>query len=268
MIIHLLATDVSVFELVDRLPPGNEVGAVVYPANRLGRDKIGHLVDETEKRGLSAFEHTIGTPLPSPPDADIAISWLYSQIIDPADIGRYRLGIMNFHGGRLPEYRGAHVLQWAIINGEREIGATWHGLEAAVDCGPVWAEGSFTIGESEGATEIRTRMIESGAELFTEAWQRIVSGSPPLRWIDADSGRIWPSRTSRDSVITDDMDSRTIRNLVRALQGPWPPATLERDGASIEITAVSDTPTTGSIAFRASDGETIHLIPAEFGRSA
>ena len=93
------------------------------------------------------------------------------------------------HGGYIPDYRGANVLNWAVANGEPSLGVTWHGLIEAVDAGPIYAESSVSIGPENTAWDVRGAMLREGARQFPEAWRWFVA-SDPLRWSDLADGSI------------------------------------------------------------------------------
>jgi methionyl-tRNA formyltransferase len=46
----------------------------------------------------------------------------FDSILDACIVENSKIRILNVHGGKLPDYRGANVLNWAIIRGEEEIG--------------------------------------------------------------------------------------------------------------------------------------------------
>lgn len=52
---------------------------------------------------------------------NICLSANYTGIIDKSTIELFPLGILNAHGGDLPNYRGNACQAWAIINGENNI---------------------------------------------------------------------------------------------------------------------------------------------------
>src|SRR5689334_21238254 len=57
--------------------------------------------------------------------ADVHLSIAYDQIFGPALRSTARW-FLNVHAGKLPQYRGRNVINWALINGEPEIGLTVH----------------------------------------------------------------------------------------------------------------------------------------------
>ena len=48
-----------------------------------------------------------------------------------------RLGTFNLHASLLPQYRGAAPINWAIINGDKETGATTFFLTHEIDTGKI-----------------------------------------------------------------------------------------------------------------------------------
>ena len=46
-------------------------------------------------------------------------------------------GTINLHGSLLPNYRGAAPINWAVINGEKETGATTFFIEKEIDTGKI-----------------------------------------------------------------------------------------------------------------------------------
>lgn len=88
------------------------------------------------------FAKRTGIPvvaLSSVPDlhADLGISVRFNKIIQDAAISSFRFGIVNTHGGILPEYRGSYCNINAIINNESEYGVTLHYLQSGVDDGDI-----------------------------------------------------------------------------------------------------------------------------------
>ncbi len=71
--------------------------------------------------------------------ADLGLSVRYNRIIRQNVIDSFSYGIVNTHGGILPEYRGSYCNINAILNGEKEYGVTLHYIDAGVDEGDIVA---------------------------------------------------------------------------------------------------------------------------------
>lgn len=239
------------------LEPSHEASAVVIPSNRGASGKVAAV---RAKAPVQVVEHPRGERLPDNiPAADAVLSWLYSQLIAPEDLERYARGGLNMHGGRLPDYRGASVLQWAIINGEERMGVTWHTIAAQVDAGAILAESQIPIPADATAADMRAIMIEEGLRLFPEAWRRFTTEAAPVRRIDPAEGRVWPQRKPSDGRIEEGWPERQVRDMVRALCPPWPPASIEQDGIIYNVRAVHAAPGNQRLAYRSAEGTILYL---------
>ena len=59
-------------------------------------------------------------------------------IINKKIIDRYRLGILNFHPGLLPNYRGCSAPEWQIVEGNK-VYSTCHLIDEGIDTGDIVA---------------------------------------------------------------------------------------------------------------------------------
>jgi methionyl-tRNA formyltransferase len=167
-------------------------------------------------------------------EPDLLLVWHYSMVLPPVVLQTPRLGSVNVHPGLLPEYRGAHVLQWAIVNGERETGVTLHYLDEGIDTGPVIAEQRVPITEDDDAASLAAALQDAGLELMRRHWHAMSSGSAKAS-PQPGGGRYWPLRTPADGVIDWTQPAVRIRDLVRALVPPWPGATFRLDGDEVVV---------------------------------
>ncbi len=87
-----------------------------------------------------------------------------------------QFGTFNLHASLLPQYRGAAPINWAIINGEKETGATTFFIDEKIDTGKIILQEKMPIGENETAGELHDRLMISGAELVVETLDKIASG--------------------------------------------------------------------------------------------
>lgn len=258
MNIHLYTTDVTGLDLLKQMPAEFHVSTVLVPRNRLDSPKLKTLVAEcslpvvVHERGAREFESAIEP-------ADMLICWMYSQIISRDLLATYQMGGLNMHGGSLPEYRGANVLNWAIANGAEELGVTWHAMVDEVDAGGIFSEGLVKVLPEDTAITMRQKQIEEGKRLFPLALQRFVSGVGPTRVPDLNSGVVWPSRRPCDSRIGSNWSLSRISNLIRAQIGPWPKATIWDGTEWKPVSSVSHAPTENSIPYELDTGDFVYL---------
>ena len=111
---------------------------------------------------------------------ELGLSVAYDQIFRPMLLEAAPLGFLNLHAGMLPFYRGRNVINWALINGEREIGVTVHFLDQGVDTGDILLQRSC---RSPGPTPMATCFAESSKWL--QRWS-------PRRWT------WWPAEPTSD----------------------------------------------------------------------
>ena len=68
---------------------------------------------------------------------DFVFSFYFRSMIGANLLNAARLGALNIHGSMLPRYRGRAPVNWAILHGERETGATLHYMNARADAGDI-----------------------------------------------------------------------------------------------------------------------------------
>ncbi len=208
---------------------GARVAAAVVPGNRTGPD-VDVVRALAERHGIAVwvqpprasiqpFEARLREAAP-----DLILVCSYTMLLPDAVLRVPRLGAVNVHGGLLPQYRGPHVTQWAIINGERETGVTLHYMDGGFDTGPIIAQRSVAIAPDADAVTVRDHLIEAATALLSAWWQPIIDGSAPRVPQDERLARYWPRRGPADGAIDWSAPAESIVNLVRALVAPWPGA--------------------------------------------
>ena len=70
-------------------------------------------------------------------EADIFVSMSFDQIMKSKLYSLPTLGSINCHAGKLPLYRGRNILNWVLINDEKEFGITVHYIDDGVDTGDI-----------------------------------------------------------------------------------------------------------------------------------
>ena len=258
MQLHIFTTDATALKLIDLLPAEDQVSCIIVPSNRLDSKKVKKIRKDAHRLGILVEEQTLNLPIYLPP-ANMAISWLYSQIIDLKDLKRYPNGILNMHGGKIPQYRGASVLHWAIINGEQEMGITWHEIIEKVDAGPIWKESTIPIPVNASSNNMRIAMIKEGLNTFSDAWMKFKSKNSQPRIPDISSYKIWPQRKPEDGYIMENWSEQQVRNYVRALCDPWPPAFVIYKGKKRYIEEIFEISGYNRIPYKTAENKIIYL---------
>jgi methionyl-tRNA formyltransferase len=91
------------------------------------------------------------------------------------------LGTFNLHASLLPQYRGAAPINWAIINGEKETGATTFFLQQQIDTGKIIFQNKIAIRDDETAGELHDELMLKGAELVLKTAQAIEQNNYTLQ---------------------------------------------------------------------------------------
>lgn len=103
---------------------------------------------------------------------DLGLS-LAAPILKPALFEVPRLGTLNIHKGRLPDYRGMPPAFWEMWDGAADVGVTVHRVEAGLDTGAILLEDRVPIERFSTPGGLRARLDERGAELMAEAVGRM-----------------------------------------------------------------------------------------------
>lgn len=85
-------------------------------------------------------------------------------------------GTINLHGSLLPNYRGAAPINWAVINGEKETGATTFFIEKEIDTGKIIDHVTIPIGETDTAGDVHDELMVKGATLLANTVKAIFDG--------------------------------------------------------------------------------------------
>ena len=78
-----------------------------------------------------------------------------------------RLGTFNLHASLLPQYRGAAPINWAVMNGDSETGATTFMLQHEIDTGNIILQERISIADDENVGSVHDRLMMMGANLVT-----------------------------------------------------------------------------------------------------
>ena len=87
-----------------------------------------------------------------------------------------KYGTFNLHASLLPQYRGAAPINWAIINGDKETGATTFFLTHEIDTGKIIQQEKITIAETDNAGIVHDRLMEMGAKLVKKTVDMLIDG--------------------------------------------------------------------------------------------
>lgn len=152
---------------------------------------------------------------------DLIVVAAYGQILPPAILELPRFACVNVHTSLLPKYRGAAPIQWALLNGETETGATLMKMDAGLDTGAILAQEITAISPQDNAQTLQDRLAKLGAELLVKTIPDYVAGRITPRPQPAESASHARKLAKEDGHLDWKQPARALWNRVRALN-PWP----------------------------------------------
>jgi len=106
---------------------------------------------------------------------DLGIS-LAAPILKPSVFALPRLGTLNLHKGKVPDFRGMPPAFWELWRDEKEVGCTVHKVEAGLDTGAVVLESSIPVRPHSTLRGLQYTLDELGVRLMTEAARAVLEG--------------------------------------------------------------------------------------------
>lgn len=215
----------------------NVVGVITMPDKPAGR---GHKIQFSP---VKEYALSKGLPLLQPEklkdetflsdlkewNADLQIVVAF-RMLPEAVWNMPRFGTFNLHASLLPQYRGAAPINWAVINGDNETGATTFFLTHEIDTGKIIMQKRIPITDNDNAGTIHDKLMILGASMVTETVDAILEDK--ISPIDQDSIdtneplKPAPKIFKETCRIDWNKDAKEIFNFVRGLS-PYPAAWFE-----------------------------------------
>jgi methionyl-tRNA formyltransferase len=158
---------------------------------------------------------------------DFVFSFYYRRMLPPELLAAARRGAFNLHGSLLPKYRGRAPVNWAVLKGETETGATLHEMIAKPDAGRIVDQEPVPIGPDETAAEVMAKVAAAAERVLKRSIGKLVAGTAQLKPQDLARGSYFGGRRPEDGRIDWSSSALEIHNLVRAVAPPYPGAFTE-----------------------------------------
>lgn len=165
--------------------------------------------------------------------ADLMIVAAYGLILPQAILDLPKHGCLNVHASLLPRWRGAAPIQAAILAGDEETGISLMEMTAGLDSGPVFAQQSVRIGDTESAGELLERLALLGGEMLCEQLQDILDGKLKAEPQDENSVTYAGKIRKSDAAMNWRKSATELLREVRAYK-PVPGAFFDLDGEQIK----------------------------------
>lgn len=166
---------------------------------------------------------------------DFFFSFYYRLMLKRELLAIPKSGALNMHGSLLPKYRGRVPVNWAIIHGETETGATLHYMTEKPDNGDIVAQQAVPILSDDTAHEVFQKVTVAAEMALNDVLPALLAGTAPRIKQDLSQGGYFGGRKPEDGVIDWSKSAQEVHNLVRAVAPPYPGATTALLGKPMRI---------------------------------
>ncbi len=235
-----------------------------------------------------AQQHGIETITPADPNTneiidrvhafapDFIFSFYYRSMLRAPLLAIPKFGALNMHGSLLPKYRGRVPVNWAVIRGEKETGATLHYMVEKPDAGDIVSQRAVSIGPDETAFDVFAKVTDAATAVLDAALPALMRGEYLGTPQNLSQGNYFGGRKPEDGRIDWNRPAVEIHNLVRGVAPPYPGAFFYLHGKRIKLLGTKhvsekliDTGSTGIIALGGKlhavcgDGDQLELLHIE-----
>jgi len=185
--------------------------SVLGKANKMGLNVV------MPKRITSESIQTIKDIQP-----DLILSVYYRNIFPKELIAIPKIGCVNIHPAKLPDYRGPVPTAWAIQNGENTFGITIHYIDEGIDTGDILVQNEYPIEDDDTGYSLYVKAMSLGTEMIKENLVDIIAQKltpVPQKGIGSYYGKKNGKYTINWGEKTED-----IRNRIRVHAKPYNPA--------------------------------------------
>lgn len=155
---------------------------------------------------------------------DIIFSFYYRNMLSDEILSLAPKGGFNLHGSLLPRYRGRAPINWALVNGETETGATLHKMVKRPDAGDIVGQHKVAISQQDTALTLHKKVLEAAQVVLKEQLPKLKDGTASLTEQNEADASYFGRRTAADGEIQWQKSAHEINNLVRAVTEPYPGA--------------------------------------------
>lgn len=194
---------------------------------------VPSLIDYCKKQRIPySLENISKSQLPFTPD--IIISVYYRYLISNDVIMKCNKKIINLHPSLLPKYRGCSSLTWAMINGEKDCGFTYHYIDTNIDTGNILLQEKVKIEDFDTQETLYNRVMFLALKKFTKAIELVSAGYEGIQQVGQVS--MYKRACPYNGEISDSWSDDKIDRFIRAMiYPPYPKATYKgRDINSLE----------------------------------
>ncbi len=161
---------------------------------------------------------------------DYIFSFYFRRMLPAPVLAAARIAALNMHGSLLPKYRGRVPVNWAVLHGEEQTGASLHVMETRPDAGDIVAQQAVPILPDDTAKDVFDKVTVAAEIALWDVLPQLLQGIVPCRSNDLAQGSYFGGRKPEDGCIDWQQPARAIYNLMRAVAPPYPGAFFNRNG--------------------------------------
>jgi methionyl-tRNA formyltransferase len=136
----------------------------------------------------------------------------------------------NMHGSLLPQFRGRAPVNWAVLHGATETGATLHEMTVKPDAGAIVHQTAVPILPDDTAFEVFGKVTVAAEQTLWRILPRLLAGAAPRSVNDLRQGGYFGGRKPEDGRIDWSQPAQQVYNLHRAVAPPYPGAFTDIGG--------------------------------------
>ena len=206
---------------------------------------------------------------------ELLFSFYYRAMLPTALLDGVGGRAYNMHGSLLPHYRGRVPVNWAIVHGERQTGATLHEMVAKPDAGRLVDQLAVPILPNDTAVEVFRKVTTAAEIVLDRSVPALLDGTARLTVQNLASGSYYGGRKPEDGRIDWRWPGAQVHNLVRAVAPPYPGAFCDVAGRRLDLLGTWDdgqapgpatAPTleahTGRLRLTCADGKQLTVLAA------
>ena len=156
-------------------------------------------------------------------NADLFILSGWSKIIGKNIIDLPKITTINLHGGALPNYRGASVINWQIINGEKEGGCCIIEVDEGIDTGPILAQKKYKITNSDTHYSILEKTLIIFPNMLIDVLENLSDRmNNKINQLNHEGKRYRKRKFEDSRIFWSKFTNFQVYNLIRGMCGPFP----------------------------------------------
>jgi methionyl-tRNA formyltransferase len=162
-------------------------------------------------------------------------SFYYRHLLGAELLAIPERGAWNLHGSLLPKYRGRVPINWAVLNGESQTGASLHRMVDKPDAGNLVDQQAVPILPNDTADVVFHKVVVAAEMVLMRSLPKMRDGTHAEQPLDLAQGSYYGGRRPEDGCIDWRQPAWNIHNLIRAVAPPYPGAYFDDRGQHFRV---------------------------------